>query len=80
MQRTFIDPGEAVRLANYAGFYISQANTARDIAIAVNEYDLQRGRVSSIDRQIHILQAVFNAGRVVGIRQERSKRRKEVHS
>ena len=69
-----INPDEAVFLAARAPFS-SMANTAEAIGEkAKQDYQKAHRNINKKTLQLLVLHAIFNAGRVYGIREERSKR------
>lgn len=70
-----IDPDEAVFLARHAPFS-SMATTAEAIAEKTKQdYQKTHRNINKKTLQLLALQAIFNAGRVYGIREERSKKK-----
>ena len=71
-----IDPDEAVFLARHAPF-LSMATTAEAIDEKTRQdYQKSHQKINKKTLQLLALQAVFNAGRVYGIREERNKKKR----
>lgn len=71
-----ITPAEALRLSGQSGDFLDTGYTAREVAEFCEAYF--SGRYADSDprfRDFCTMQALFNAGRIQGIREERSRRK-----
>lgn len=71
-----ITPAEALRLSGQSGDFLDIGHAAQDVATFCDAYF--SGRYADSDprfRDFCTMQALFNAGRIQGIREERSRRK-----
>lgn len=71
-----ITPAEALRFSGQSGDFLDIGHTAQDVADFCDAYF--SGRYADSDprfRDFCTMQALFNAGRIQGIREERSRRK-----
>lgn len=76
-----ITPAEALRFSGQSGDFLDIGHTAQDVADFCDAYF--SGRYADSDprfRYFCTMQALFNAGRIQGIREERSRRRGQTHT
>lgn len=76
-----ITPAEALRFSGQSGDFLDTGYTAREVAEFCDAYF--SGRYADSDprfRDFCTMQALFNAGRIQGIREERSRRRGQTHT